>query len=108
MKTLSNLSGKNINAVVTGMDVADFSCGIPVTDLGFVTARSACQFVPCVPVAKLEGDGHTLIIEGPNSGVYPPGPGWLYVVILGDVPSTGVTTMVGDEQGLPVRPQPII
>ena len=108
MKTLSNLSGKNINAVVTGMDVADFSCGIPVTDLGFVTARSARQFAPCVPVAKLEGDGHTLIIEGPpNSCVYPPGTGWLYVVI-GDVPSTGVKLMVGDGQNLPVRPQPII
>ena len=71
-------------------------------DLGFVThAVHANSRLVCL-VAKLEGDGHTLIIEGPpNSGVYPSGPGRLYVVI-GNVASTGVKIMVGDGQGPPV------
>ena len=71
-------------------------------DLGFVTHAVHANSRLVYLVGKLEGDGHTLTIEGPpNSGVYPPGPGWLYVVV-GDVPSTGVKIMVGNGQGPPV------
>ncbi|KAH8984028.1 copper radical oxidase [Lactarius akahatsu] len=75
---------------------------ISLMDLGFVTHAVHANSRLVYLVAKLERDGHTLTIEGPpNSGVYPPGPGWLYVVV-GDVPSTGVKIMVGNGQGPPV------
>lgn len=71
-------------------------------DLGFVTHAVHANSRLVYLVAKLEGDGHTLTIKGPpNSGIYPPGPGWLYVVV-GDVPSIGVKIMVGDGRGPPV------
>ncbi|KAH8998260.1 copper radical oxidase [Lactarius hatsudake] len=74
---------------------------ISLMDLGFVTHAVHANSRLVWLLAKLERDG-TLTIEGPpNSGVYPPGPGWLYVVV-GDVPSTGVKIMIGDGQGPPV------
>lgn len=75
---------------------------VSLMDLGFVTHAVHANSRLVHLVAKHEGDGHTLIIEGPpNSGVYPPGPGWLYVVV-GGVSSKGVKIMVGDGQGPPV------
>lgn len=37
----------------------------------------------------------------PNEDVYPPGPGWIFVVVNG-VPSTAVMVMVGDGRDPPV------
>jgi hypothetical protein len=47
-------------------------------------------------------EGDILKVTGPpNGNVYPPGPGWLYVVVDG-VPSKGIKVMVGDGRGPPV------
>ena len=42
----------------------------------------------------------------PNENIYPPGPGWLYVVVDG-VPSVGKRVMVGSGEGPPVDQQAI-
>jgi hypothetical protein len=71
-------------------------------DLGFVTHAVHANSRVVYLVERLDGDGHTLNIEGPpNSCIYPPGPGWLYVVV-GDVPSIGMKIMIGDGQSPPV------
>lgn len=50
--------------------------------------------------ASLKDD--VLKVTGPpNGNVYPPGPGWLYVVVDG-VSSKGIKVMVGDGRGPPV------
>ena len=71
-------------------------------DFGFVTHATHSNSRLIYLVAKPEEDGYTLSITGPPDGAkYPPGPGWLFVVI-GDVPSTGVKIMVGNGEGPPV------
>ncbi|GAA5973306.1 hypothetical protein JCM11641_003065 [Rhodosporidiobolus odoratus] len=46
--------------------------------------------------------GKKLTIKGPkNTGIYPPGPGWLYILADG-VPSKGLKTMVGPGNSPPV------
>lgn len=51
-------------------------------------------------VASLSiSDNSSLTITGPPSGnIYPPGPGWIYIVVDG-VPSVGAKIMVGDGTG---------
>lgn len=72
-----------------------------IMDYGYVThavhANSRMVFL------KFTREGaSTLKIEGPPSGdIYPPGPGWLHVIVEG-VPSKGVKIMVGDGSGPPV------
>ena len=69
-------------------------------DLGYVThaVHSNTRMV----FMKVSRDGNTLSITSPPNGqVYPPGPGWLYVVVDG-VPSKGSMVMVGDGRGPPV------
>ncbi len=49
-----------------------------------------------------------LAVQGPPNGkVYPPGPGWLYVVVDG-IPSEGIKTMIGDGRGPPVDESAIL
>ncbi|KAF5373689.1 hypothetical protein D9758_000766 [Tetrapyrgos nigripes] len=71
---------------------------VALMDLGFVThAVHANSRLVYLEVAT--GDPHELCVIGPpNGGVYPPGPGWLYVVVDG-IPSQGVKVMVGDGKG---------
>ncbi|GAA5973363.1 hypothetical protein JCM11641_003093 [Rhodosporidiobolus odoratus] len=46
--------------------------------------------------------GKKLTIKGPkNTGIYPPGPGWLYILADG-IPSKGLKTMVGPGNSPPV------
>lgn len=63
-------------------------------DLGFVThavhANSRLVYLVCT----VEGDSVTCT-GPPNENIYPPGPGWLYVVVDG-VPSKGIKVMVGE------------
>jgi Domain of unknown function (DUF1929) len=69
-------------------------------DLGYVThaVHSNSRLVNLD--ASLEGNA--LKVTGPpNGNVYPPGPGWLYVLVDG-VPSKGIKVMVGDGHGPPV------
>ncbi|KAF7793157.1 hypothetical protein EIP86_004266 [Pleurotus ostreatoroseus] len=43
----------------------------------------------------------TLTIGAPSDGnIYPPGPGWLYIVVNG-IPSTGIKVMIGDGKAPP-------
>jgi hypothetical protein len=51
-------------------------------------------------VSSLDAD--TLVVTGPpNANIYPPGPGWIFVIVDG-VPSEGVMVMVGDGSDPPV------
>lgn len=64
-------------------------------DLGFVThavhTNSRLVYLDC----SVQDDG-ILSVEGPpNPYIYPPGPGWLYVVV-DNIPSAGIKIMVGD------------
>ncbi|KIJ69066.1 copper radical oxidase [Hydnomerulius pinastri MD-312] len=75
---------------------------LALMDLGFVThaVHANSRLVYLVP--SLSSDGETLVVDGPpNRNIYPPGPGWVYVLVDG-VPSTGTMVMVGDGQGPPV------
>jgi Domain of unknown function (DUF1929) len=69
-------------------------------DLGYVTHAIHANSRLVYLVASLStSDRKTLMITGPPDGnVYPPGPGWIYIVIDG-VPSIGVKVMVGDGKG---------
>ena len=68
-------------------------------DLGYIThavhANSRLVYLEC----SLSADQTTLMVTGPpNGNIYPPGPGFIYVVIDG-VPSTGLRLLIGDGQG---------
>ncbi|KAJ7444844.1 copper radical oxidase [Mycena latifolia] len=72
---------------------------VALMDLGFVThavhANSRMVYLDATPSA----DGTTLTVTGPPNGkVYPPGPGWLFLVVDG-VPSKALHLMVGDGKG---------
>ena len=73
---------------------------VALMDLGYVThavhANARTVYLVCDFNAD---DTGTLKVTGPPSAdVYPPGPGWLFVVVDG-VPSEGVRVMVGDGKG---------
>lgn len=70
-------------------------------DLGFVThgVHSNSRLVYLVNSVTADDE---ITVAGPPSGeIYPPGPGWIYVVVDG-VPSIGVKVMVGSGKGPPV------
>lgn len=76
-------------------------------DLGYVThgTHANSRMVYLETLRRLD---NVLIVAGPpNVNIYPPGPGWLYVVVDG-VPSEGVKVMVGDGRGPPVNEDAII
>jgi hypothetical protein len=51
---------------------------------------------------SISADLKTLTVTGPPSGrIYPPGPGWLYLVV-GGVPSPGRKVLIGDGKSPPV------
>jgi hypothetical protein len=52
-------------------------------------------------VSSLAENGKTLFATGPPDGVYPPGPGFIYVLVEG-VPSEAVKIMVGEGQTPPL------
>jgi hypothetical protein len=65
-------------------------------DLGYVThathTNSRLVYLRC----SLSDNLKIITVTGPPSGdVYPPGPGWLYLVV-GDAVSKGIKIMVGD------------
>lgn len=71
-------------------------------DLGYVThavhANSRLVFLE----VRLDRSSNTMTVIGPpNGSVYPPGPGWLFLIAKG-VPSKGTSVMVGDGDGPPV------
>ena len=65
-------------------------------DLGYVTHAVHANSRYVLLASSLAGDKTQLTIVGPPDGnIYPPGPGWLYVVVNG-IPSKGVKVMIGD------------
>ncbi|PIL24258.1 hypothetical protein GSI_14011 [Ganoderma sinense ZZ0214-1] len=72
---------------------------VALMDLGYVTHAVHASSRLVYLVFSLSSDRKTLTITGPPSGeVYPPGPGFIYVVV-DDVPSEGVRLLVGDGKG---------
>ncbi|KAF7322500.1 hypothetical protein HMN09_00028500 [Mycena chlorophos] len=72
---------------------------VALMDFGFVThavhANSRLVYLEC----KLSDDHTQLSVVGPPDGmVYPPGPGWIFVVVDG-VPSEGLHVIIGDGKG---------
>ncbi|KAI1794640.1 copper radical oxidase [Ganoderma leucocontextum] len=75
------------------------SVKVALMDLGYVTHAVHASSRLVYLVSSLSSDRTTLTITGPPSGeVYPPGPGFVYVV-ADDVPSVGVRLLVGDGKG---------
>lgn len=72
-------------------------------DLGYVThAVHANSRMVYLITKRQEQEDQTISITGPPDGnVYPPGPGWLYIVADG-VPSEGRKVIIGDGRGPPV------
>jgi hypothetical protein len=68
-------------------------------DLGYVT-HAVHANSRLVYLSSTLNDEILTIRGPPNGKVYPPGPGWLYVVV-GGVPSVGIKLMVGDGLGPP-------
>ncbi|KAG2158481.1 putative copper radical oxidase [Suillus bovinus] len=75
---------------------------VALMDLGFVTHAVHANSRLVYLSSELFSDGHSLQITGPpRPAVYPPGPGWIYVVV-DNVPSVGFQVMVGNGDGPPV------
>ncbi|KAG6832068.1 hypothetical protein H0H92_005490 [Tricholoma furcatifolium] len=73
---------------------------VVLMDYGFVThANHANTRLVYLKFSRV--DNTFTVVGPPNGGVYPPGPGWLHVVIDG-VPSIGVKVMIGDGKSPPV------
>ena len=65
-------------------------------DFGYVTHAVHANSRLVRLASSLSGDKQALTISGPPDGnIYPPGPGWLFIVV-NNVPSTGVKVMIGD------------
>lgn len=74
---------------------------VALMDLGFVT--HAVHANARMVYLNSQQENSSLMVQGPpNAGVYPPGPGWIYVIVNG-VPSEGVLVMVGDSTSPPVN-----
>ncbi|EPS96816.1 hypothetical protein FOMPIDRAFT_1129634 [Fomitopsis schrenkii] len=74
---------------------------VALMDLGFVTHTVHANSRLVYLVATRSDDGQTITVTGPpDGGVYPPGPGFLYLVV-DDVPSVGVKVMIGDGEAPP-------
>lgn len=80
---------------MTDDDSSVFS--VALMDLGYVTHAVHANSRLVYLTNSLSGE--TLTVTGPpNGNVYPPGPGWLYLLVDG-VPSTGMMVMVGNGEG---------
>lgn len=72
-------------------------------DLGFATHGVHMDQRLVVLASTLSLNRKTLTVTAPpNAMVYPPGPGYLYVVTAAGVPSVASKTLVGTGAGPPV------
>ncbi|KAI0723941.1 copper radical oxidase [Cerioporus squamosus] len=81
------------------------SIKVALMDLGYVTHAVHANSRLVYLENSLSDDKSTLTITAPpNGNIYPPGPGFIYVVVDG-VPSRGVRLLIGDGQSPPVDRQ---
>ncbi|KAH9930744.1 copper radical oxidase [Fomitopsis serialis] len=74
---------------------------VALMDLGFVTHTVHANSRLVYLTSSLSEDGQTITVAGPpDGGVYPPGPGFLYLVVDG-IPSVGAKVMIGDGEDPP-------
>ncbi|KAK0441835.1 copper radical oxidase [Armillaria borealis] len=86
--------GQKIRVCVTFGGTGTISIKVALIDYGYVThgvhANSRLVYLDAMI------DDKCLVVTGPPTPeVYPPGPGWMHVLVNG-VPSKGLKTMVGD------------
>lgn len=74
---------------------------VALMDLGYIThavhANTRLVYLSC----SVSIDGWLTITGPPDGNVYPPGPGFLYILVNG-VPSEGLMVMIGDGVSPPV------
>jgi hypothetical protein len=71
-------------------------------DLGFATHGVHMDQRLVYLKHEVSSDGKTVKVTGPpHSGIYPPGPAWIYFNVNG-VPSVAQHTMIGDGASPPV------
>lgn len=74
---------------------------VSLMDLGYVTHAVHANVRMVVLSCSVSNSGRTLSVTGPPSaGIYPPGPGFLYLLVDG-VPSVGKKVMIGDGKSPP-------
>lgn len=64
-------------------------------DLGYATHGVHANSRLVYLVSSVIGDDEVRVSGPPSGEIYPPGPGWVYVVVDG-IPSAGVKVMVGN------------
>lgn len=62
-------------------------------DLGFVTHGVHANSRLVYLVNSVISDNEITVTAPPGGDIYPPGPGWIYVVVDG-IPSAGVKVMI--------------
>lgn len=69
-------------------------------DLGYVThaVHANSRLVYLAASLSTDNDQVHTITGPPDGNVYPPGPGWIYIVVNG-IPGIGVKVMIGDGKG---------
>ncbi|KIM48799.1 copper radical oxidase [Hebeloma cylindrosporum] len=103
--TLTATQASKVKRFVTAQPNDAKRIQVALMDLGYVTHAVHANSRLVYLLFSIQGN--TLTVRGPpNEYVYPPGPGWLYVVVDG-VPSVGKRVMVGNGEGPPVDQQAI-
>ena len=79
----------------------NFFYKVALMDLGFVThAVHANSRLVYLAVSSFH-NGKIILPGPPDGNIYPPGPGWIFLVANG-IPSQGKMVMVGDGQDPPL------
>ncbi len=85
--------------------LASDGVAVALMDLGYVTHAVHANSRLVYLEHSLSSDSSMLTITAPpNGNIYPPGPGFIYVVVDG-VPSTGARLLIGDGHSPPVDQQ---
>ncbi|KAL4246063.1 Copper radical oxidase [Abortiporus biennis] len=89
--------GKNVEIQVSMNDAAS-DVRVALMDYGYVThAVHANSRLVYLTTTQLD-DGVLSVVGPPDGNIYPPGPGWLHLVVDG-IPSEGIKVMIGDGKG---------
>jgi Domain of unknown function (DUF1929) len=77
-----------------------FFSTVALMDFGYIT-HAVHANSRLVYLKVIFGNGLLTVRGPPNGNIYPPGPGWLLLVVDG-IPSEGMKVMVGNGKGPPV------